>query len=73
MVLIEYTNIVVDDFSEAKQRPFSHFIHFLTHMHTDHFNGLTDSWNLGVIYCSRITADLLTHKFPKLSSIVHPL
>jgi hypothetical protein len=80
MVLLDYTNIIVDDFTQAKQKPFAHYVHFLTHMHTgtkiynsDHFNGLSDSWNLGPIYCSQITADLLTFRFPKLHSVVRTL
>eukprot|EP01112_Ceratiomyxa_fruticulosa_P019844 TRINITY_DN6591_c1_g1_i1.p1 TRINITY_DN6591_c1_g1~~TRINITY_DN6591_c1_g1_i1.p1 ORF type:complete len:113 (-),score=10.17 TRINITY_DN6591_c1_g1_i1:430-768(-) len=36
---------------------------FLSHMHTDHLNGLTNTWNLGTIYCSVITRKLLLHKF----------
>jgi len=34
MVLISFTNIVVDDFSYGKKRPSTRFIYFLTHMHS---------------------------------------
>ena len=30
---------------------------------TDHTGGLSPSWNLGPIYCSPITKQLLMHKF----------
>ena len=34
-------------------------IYFLTHYHSDHYGGLTSSWNYGTIICSKITANFL--------------
>ena len=33
MVLISFTNIVVDDFNYSKRNPLKRYIYFLTHMH----------------------------------------
>lgn len=30
---IEFTNVVIDDFSVARQNPTHRYVHFLTHFH----------------------------------------
>ena len=69
MVLISNTNIVVDEFGYASRNPFGRLVYFLTHMHADHYQGISNSWNYGPIYCSTITKNILMHKFPKLKNV----
>ena len=38
--------------------------YFLTHLHSDHTQGLSSSWAKGPIFCSRLTAKLFPFKFP---------
>ncbi|ORC93726.1 DNA cross-link repair 1A protein [Trypanosoma theileri] len=35
---------------------------FLSHFHSDHYNGITNSWRHGIIYASRSTANILCWK-----------
>lgn len=65
MSLIPGTNIRIDDFT-APQSLSNEFVFFLTHIHTDHLKGLHDNWNLGRIYCSIVTKNLLIDWFPNL-------
>ncbi|KAI5567980.1 hypothetical protein BDE02_13G127800 [Populus trichocarpa] len=50
--------ISVDRFTESSQT------YFLTHLHTDHTQGLTSKWGKGPLFCSKLTAKLLPFKFP---------
>ncbi|KAJ6693369.1 hypothetical protein OIU85_004166 [Salix viminalis] len=50
--------ISVDRFTESSQA------YFLTHLHTDHTQGLTSKWERGPLFCSKLTAKLLPFKFP---------
>ncbi len=64
------TPIRVDSFSPAPGSPGA--VYFCTHAHADHLVGLSPTWDLGLIHCSAITADLLKLRFgPSLP--VHPL
>eukprot|EP01083_Nonionella_stella_P259629 886234_1 len=38
-------------------------LYFLTHLHADHTEGITPTWNWGTILCSPITKRLLIQKF----------
>ncbi|CAK8575552.1 unnamed protein product [Lathyrus sativus] len=38
--------------------------YFLTHLHSDHTQGLSSSWSHGPLFCSLITAKLLPIKYP---------
>lgn len=67
MVVISFTNIIVDDF---QYKPNSPHIYFLTHMHADHYMGLSNGFS-SPIFCSVITSKILLLRFPKVN--VHPL
>ncbi|VDP32749.1 unnamed protein product [Soboliphyme baturini] len=66
------TTICVDYFSRQlaeKKRP---VLFFLTHAHSDHTTGLSKRWKYP-IYCSRVTAKLITYMFQLDNSVVCPL
>lgn len=50
------TRFVVDGFRSAGSFCVAYF---LSHFHSDHYTGITPSWNKGLIYCSEITASLV--------------
>ena len=70
MRVITHTNIVVDDFGYCKSFPKNTFVHFLTHFHQDHWDGLTPLWDYSPIYCTEITANLVASRFPKLDPLI---
>lgn len=72
MGLLSNTNIVVDDFLFAKRKESQNYIYFLSHMHSDHYKGISNKWNFGPIYCSKMTSKLLLRRYPRLKN-VHPL
>jgi Cft2 family RNA processing exonuclease len=72
MRVITNTNIIVDDFGYCKSFKKNTFVHFLTHFHQDHWDGLTPLWDYSNIYCTNTTAKLIINKFPKLSHLVIP-
>ncbi len=67
--VITNTNIIVDDFNFCKSFPKDTFIHFLTHFHSDHYEGLSPLWDYGRIYCSHMTKKFILNKFPKIKNI----
>lgn len=50
---LKCTNIIIDDFRYSdRNKIFGQYIYFLSHMHSDHFKGLTNDFSGGSIYCS---------------------
>ncbi|XP_059449683.1 uncharacterized protein LOC132180763 isoform X2 [Corylus avellana] len=41
--------------------------YFLTHLHSDHTQGLSPTWAKGPLFCSRLTANLFPSKFPNFN------
>ncbi len=42
MVQLPKTNIIIDGFDKDHSKDF--YVYFLTHMHSDHYKGLTGNW-----------------------------
>ncbi|KAG0489420.1 hypothetical protein HPP92_008231 [Vanilla planifolia] len=63
--LIPNTRFVVDGFRAAGDFSISYF---LSHYHSDHYNGLNPNWCRGIIFCSEITARFLV-EILKVSSL----
>ncbi|GFR43272.1 hypothetical protein Agub_g4334, partial [Astrephomene gubernaculifera] len=47
--------------------------YFLTHAHSDHYTGLSESWSAGPVYCSPVTARLAAHLCGVAPAWLHPL
>ncbi|KAI1791850.1 DRMBL-domain-containing protein [Ganoderma leucocontextum] len=47
--------------------------YFLTHAHSDHYTNLSTKWDIGPIYCSEPTANLIIHMLGVDPKWVHPL
>ncbi|CCK70473.1 DNA cross-link repair protein PSO2 KNAG_0E02110 [Huiozyma naganishii CBS 8797] len=72
--ILEFTNghkLVVDGFNYEKDDCIKEY--FLSHFHSDHYQGLKKSWGNGEVYCSYITAQLLCQKFNFPRELVHIL
>jgi DNA cross-link repair 1B protein len=67
--IITHTNVIVDDFDFCKSFPRSTFVHFLTHFHSDHYEGLSPLWDYGDIHCTHQTKAFLLDKYPKLQRV----
>ncbi|KAI8744482.1 5 exonuclease Apollo [Biomphalaria glabrata] len=57
--IIQNTHIAIDKWE--KETAYM-YVHFLTHIHDDHTDGLTSIWQKPV-YCSEISAQLLVERF----------
>ncbi|KAK1936571.1 DNA cross-link repair protein SNM1 [Phytophthora citrophthora] len=68
---IQGTNppFIVDGFQYACKENSS--IYFLTHFHSDHYGGLSKSFDCGIIYCNEITAKLVVQELGVQSKYVH--
>lgn len=68
---ISNTNIIVDDFRYSNRNGLCcNYIFFLSHMHADHYRGISNSFNTGKIFCSKETAILLECKFPGVKHLI---
>ncbi|KAI5295766.1 hypothetical protein KEM52_000304 [Ascosphaera acerosa] len=47
--------------------------YFLSHYHSDHYIGLTKTWNHGPIYCSQVTANLVMQQLGVDAQWVRPI
>ena len=48
-------------------------LYFCTHVHGDHVEGLSHTWDHGPIYCSPVTAALLGEQFRLAPGVLQPL
>lgn len=62
---------MVDGFEYATPSLTSNY--FLTHFHSDHYGGITRHWDLGIIYCSEPTANLVNQQLGVGRQYLHPL
>jgi DNA cross-link repair 1A protein len=74
------TNFVVDGFQYASSLSTAAGgktallpTYFLTHFHSDHYGGITRTWNTGIIYCSQPTANLVHDQLGVERHYLHPL
>lgn len=56
------TTIAVDNFTARVQAKAT--VYFLSHFHADHYEGLSSGFKAGIIYCSKVTSNLIKYKFP---------
>lgn len=68
---LSHSNILIDAFLYASSNSFSYF---LSHFHSDHYDGLEGkSWSYGPIYCSNTTAILCSQQLNVPTKYLHPL
>ncbi len=68
--IIPGTDFVCDGFHYARTE---FKTYFLTHFHSDHYGGITKHWNMGTIYCSVPTANLVHSQLGVPKKYIHPL
>lgn len=61
-------SVWVDTFSPLTITSPQYSAFFVTHCHSDHLGGLSNTFDRGTVYCSEITKILLLHKYPSLSA-----
>ena len=66
------TDFLVDGFQYSLSQPQCRSF-FLSHHHSDHTVGLYRTWDVGVIYCSQITATLLIEQDGLSPAVVRPV
>ncbi|KAG0169653.1 hypothetical protein DFQ30_003456 [Apophysomyces sp. BC1015] len=65
------TRLTVDAFNYGKIPDCDGY--FLSHFHSDHYQGLTKGWSHGPIYCSTITANLVHQQLGVSRDFLRPL
>lgn len=74
MVHIKNTNFIVDDFRfSTRNNIYGNYIYFLSHMHSDHYRGISNNFSNGRIFCTRETGILLELKFPGVSHLIEKI
>ena len=68
--IIPGTDFICDGFHYARTE---FKTYFLTHFHSDHYGGITKHWNMGTIYCSVPTANLVHSQLGVAKKYIHPL
>lgn len=68
--VIPGTNFTVDGFRNCSPDVQAYF---LSHAHSDHYQGITDNWNQGMIHCSPVTGKLVQHLLGVKPEFVHTL
>ena len=63
MGLIPGLPVLVDCFKQSTNNRDSSLVYFLTHAHADHTEGLSPSWDRGIVYCTEITRKFILRKF----------
>ncbi|MBW0469197.1 hypothetical protein O181_008912 [Austropuccinia psidii MF-1] len=69
--ILHGTNFAVDAFNFGKISNITAY--FLTHAHSDHYTKLNSNWSNGLIYCSKITANLIKLKLGVKNHWIRPL
>jgi len=54
-MIVKNTNIIIDGFNLGKKRKSKKYVYILSHMHADHYQGLTVNWDLGPVLSTQIT------------------
>lgn len=68
--VVNSNGLLVDGFKFKRS---SHELYFLSHFHSDHYVGLTKTFDFGRVYCSPITAALVRLKIGTSAAVVKPL
>eukprot|EP00803_Ostreobium_quekettii_P008788 evm.model.scf_1474EXC.2 EVM.evm.TU.scf_1474EXC.2 scf_1474EXC:16266-31624(-) len=68
--VIPGTGFLVDGFRHAGP---SVRAYFLSHAHSDHYTGLSETWSQGSIYCSEVTGRLVVHMLGVNPKYIHAL
>ena len=71
--VVAETNVVVDGFVGWSRFAPRNAVYLLSHFHSDHYQGLNRHFNGGLIYCSQITARLVSSRLGIDQQYLRPL